>query len=275
MNRNNIIVLRDALFNVLSDSEIAVIVSAIDNQNLALSDIFEGVDSFDELKTIDFSDGANEDIINTDIITYNRNNPNFLADNACDYVCINDGITKSCYIVTDNINEAEAATENLIIDFGKAGNLDEFDVDILDFIEDVNYFIDWYIPILQEEANDLLDSGELESYLVQLDYLNDYDYNDDGDLIRTNDELIDIYVDNKIDEISDKELIELFIEKEGEDTLYAYLGEEIDIDWNKLAMYCIDEDGIARYLSIDNNISEIEINGDTYYVFLYRQTNRI
>ena len=282
MNNKNIDIVVDKLKEYCSGEEMAALAVALTNNFIDIYDIFPYIDSYEKLKETDIEyDDIDFNVYDNEIST-----PEFLDNTDCYLISVtNSAVRKKEYIVSRYEDEIEQAAKNNIIDYGKEFGIGDFDVDIADYIE-YDYLYDWYRKQLREEAKEMYEdlSNKFSNYLIEYlyneDLLDDYDFSYDRDtgevdyhdcLVDGYELLEDIYVEDIIANTSNEQVIDLYISEEGKDTFLNNVGTEIEVNWDSLANECIKIDGVESYLSTDNTMTEIDINGNTYYVFLYAE----
>jgi hypothetical protein len=86
--------------------------------------------------------------------------------------------------------------------------------------------------------------------------------------------LIDSYINSTINPFNFDNVVEAYIEEVGESAFIAQLGEVIEINWEELTEDCIDADGAAQYISIDDRDTVVDINDTEYHVFLEHSNGR-
>lgn len=278
MNQKDINVIVNKLSDFTTKSELAAIITALDNNFIEYYDIFDDIYNIEGLRIADIDKVT----INMSNIMAVKDIPDFLFETECDIIKVKDLSKFNEYIVSDSMDDLEDAAKNIVIEYGKQNGIENFDIDINDYVEP-DFFFDWNEKRLKEEAIDMYEENSFDfenvlvEYLYNINELDDFDFeeNEVGEpdyfICKLDfDTLIDIYIDSeKNTDIN--ELIEEYIQEEGKDTFKANLNNEIEIKWDSLAEDCINIDGFIRYLSIDNKMNTVKIDDVDYYVLLYHQ----
>lgn len=275
MEQREIDVIINALSDELLESEIAAVITALQTGELEFFEVFDN-NSIEDL----IAGEEPEVIVKVKLLP----KLDITEGTNVDFIEVKDGINnKFDYVVADDYDDAVICAKNSIIEYANLNGLENFDVDITQFVE-IDFFDDWYRNKLIIEANTLLDKpseifeNDLIEYLYENNELNEFDFvsNEDGeiDFKQCNvedDLLIDLYI--TYNDLDRNELIQKYIREEGIQTFEDKLNKEIDIDWEALTDECIENDGVERYLSIDNSVNVVNINEVDYLVYL-EHTNR-
>lgn len=279
MTTNNKNIIISKLSDYYNDEELAVIIYCLDEGILDLFDICN-LDTFEELEIANPDDiDINRNCVNA---LYDEDKPDILVDTNCGFVSVDNTMYKYDYIVTDDLDDAETAVKEVLKNYAKYNGLDEFDIDITQYLDE-DYFKDWYFNALKEEAENLstepsdnfpnglyevmYNQGELDDTDFRFnDEIGDYDTN--RPIIPTN-ELIELYADDNSTNAPINDIINLYIDEVGEDVLKQNVDNgTIDIDWDKLTTDCINTDGIETYLSVDSRVGTVDIDNTDYYIYL-------
>lgn len=283
MNNRDKNILVNKLGDYFTEEELAVIVRCIDDESLELYQICNA-DSFDILNNLD----EDEIEVYTNVIRAvdSDKEPKYLEDTFAKLVKFKDNIHKEDYIVADSEEDIFKITENIIKEFAKNNGFDDFNVDITKYLDE-DFFEDWTKEQAGAEAVKLLKkpSKQFENQLIEVLYdegeLSEFDFESSSDgepnfkqCLMDAEMLVDSYINSTINPFNFDNVIEAYIKEVGESAFIAQLGEVIEINWEKLTEDCIDADGAAQYISIDDRDTVVDINGTDYHVFLEHSNGR-
>jgi hypothetical protein len=283
MNNRDKNILVNKLGDYFTEEELAVIIRCMDDESLELYQICNA-DSFDILNNLD----EDEIEVYTNVIrAVDRNKePKYLEDTFAKLVKFKDNIHKEDYIVADSEEAIFKITENIIKEFAKDNGFDDFNIDITKYLNE-DYFNDWAKEQLGAEAVKLLKkpSKQFENQLIEVLYnegeLSEFDFESSPDgepnfkqCLMDAEMLIDSYINSTINPFNFDNVVEAYIEEVGESAFIAQLGEVIEINWEELTEDCIDADGAAQYISIDDRDTVVDINDTEYHVFLEHSNSR-